>query len=488
MSKLEESEYLKKLDEIEQNSKADPDSEQAGAAIGGTGGSQPFIKINGYGPFSTRELKSFTLDTSGDYPTCFIQIKINSGRFLSTAFPKDGDLMNIFIRSFKNEFKPVRLDFLITKVESFMSKDPEGDTIVLFIDGVVRIPKLYAEICEVSKEKTSYETLFDIATKLGLGFSSNEETAVFKDKMNWIAPYITYKDWIKNVVDHAYSDDFGFYDYWVDQYLTLNFINMNKMLSVVDDFNSREGLFRSAALNDFGIATNNVHHKAEIMLTNERGAKTTNYYFNKFSINNNAGLTNLLNGYSRHIFWYNKLDEKMWDWEVKPIITQGSADKKVTMLGRAGEDFWKEEKKYKYGGVQYSLPNDNCHAYWKHAKFQNFQNLKFSNKMRITLNLPNMNPNLYKGMIIPVVFLLTQDDDRIIHASKKEDKAKESGLSVDRFLSGNYLIKGIKYIWKPNDTSQDHVHSGTWEQEILITRREWTVPDKHPLTEKEILK
>lgn len=471
-------EYFNEIDKFSESSKVESSKDSAGKVIGGLGSSQPFIKINGY-TFSTREMKKFTLNVEGFYPKSTLILRTNSGNFLTTAFPKDGDVMSVFIRSLKDTFKPIRLDFLITKVTAGKSKDPEGDSMLIKINGILKIPKLYSETCQSISNKTSYEALFDIATKLQLGFATNTKKESFKDKMNWISPYSTYLDWIKNITEHSYCDDTSFFATWIDQYLNLNFVDLNKNMSILDDFKSKDGLAQSTLSTDKDHESKLVHNKVKLVLTNERTMKSTNYYFNKFEIINNSGAINLVNGYIRHMYWYNKIDKKIWDWKVEPILTEGSSSSKVVMLGRSGEENWKDEIKYKYCGVQYSLPDHNAHAYWKHSKIQNFQNLNFINKIKIILNLPNANPNLYRGMIIPVTFMLTQESDRIVAGSKKEDDAKNVGMSLDRFLSGNYTILGINYHWAFDREERENTNlsSGTWRQEVIIGRREWTVPD-----------
>ena len=451
----------------------------AGSLIGGLGRSQPFIKVNNYGPFSSKELLSFELNVSGFYPTCKLKIETGSGLFLSSAFPKDGDLINVFIGQYSDTFKPIRIDFLITRVSTSKSFDREGDEMIINMEGIIRVPLLYADVCKAIKDVTSYEALFDIATSLKLGFASNEKKENLQDKQTWISPYISYIDWISNITQHAYRDDTAFYSCWIDQYSTLNFVNLNSTMSVPDDWKTKDGLGRSSFNKDHGPDEYVKHNIEPIMLTNERESKASNNFFKRFQLNNSAGMKNLINGYFRHLYFYDKNEEIFRDWEIKPSITKGASESKVVMQGRAGEDYYKSEKRRNYGGVQYSLPENNVHKFWKHSVFQNLQNLEFISKMTITLELSNLNPNLHRGQVLPVVFMLTQHDDRILAGAKKDDNPKKIGLSIDRFLSGKYTILGMRYNYMQTETpmDSDEGYKGEWMHHVTIGRREWTVPD-----------
>lgn len=457
----------------------DSGRDSATSIIGGLGKSQPFVKINGYGPFSTKELISFTLKVNDFYPTCNLTIKTGSGVFLTSAFPKDGDLINVFIGNYSDEFKPIRADFLIVNVSTSKSLDREGDEMVINVSGILNIPLLYADVCSSIKDVTSYEALFKISTDLKLGFASNEKKEKLQDKQTWLAPYISYIDWINDITTHSYKDDFSFYDCWIDQYSTLNFVNLNSTMSIPDDWKTKDGKSRGSFNKGHGSGEFVDHFKEPILLTNEREAKASNGFFNKFSLNNNAGLINLQNGYFRHLYFYDKNTEEIRNWEIKPSITKGSSKSKVVMQGRAGEDNYKNEKRYNYAGIQYSLPEHNVHKFWKHSQFQNHQNINFISKMSITLELSNLNPNLYRGQVIPVVFMLTQHDERIKKGAKKDDSHEKIGLSVDRFLSGQYTILGMIYNYIQTGTTESDRDGfkGEWTQDVIIGRREWTVPD-----------
>ncbi len=74
----------------------------------------PDIRINGYDVQMDR-LNLFTLKNDAFYPTIKIQFADVDGFFTSRFYPKDGDLIQLNIRSQGDEttFKPIRIDFTI---------------------------------------------------------------------------------------------------------------------------------------------------------------------------------------------------------------------------------------------------------------------------------------------------------------------------------------------------------------------------------------
>lgn len=446
-----------------------------GHYVGSLGGKQPFIVINNY-ILNLREVKLLEIDSTGFYPKIKLIIHTNSGMFLSRHFPKDGDLVNIYVRSMEDSFHPIRNDYLITKVTTNRSLDREGSRMTFYIDGILRIPLLYKEICKAI-DKTSFETLIDIATEINLGFVTNEKST--SDKMPWISAWQTYRDYIEHVTSHSYKDDNSFYDSFIDIYYNLNFLNMNKVMSVDDDEEIKDGMGRSIFKGDYNLDTSIHFTKMKNMLSNSPEYKTTNYYFDSIEMVNKSGELSVVNGYKRHVHFYDKALKKEIDLKVDPFVTSGAEENKVILKGRAFEDHYLSQTKRKWTGVQYSLPDHNVHNYYKYAEYLNFHNNEEIGKINIKLNLPTPNFNFYRGQRIPLAFVLTKDATRINVAGNVEDKSRELGFTLDRFISGHYTIIGIKYIYKlkTGESFEAAGFIGSMEQQLILSRREWTMPD-----------
>lgn len=462
-----------------------------GKEIGGLGGSQPFIQINGY-TFSSRELIRMEIDNYTAVPKIELVVKLTHGVFISKHFPKDGDLISVFIRSYSEILKPISCDFLITKIQTSRSNDKEGSEITIFFDGILNVNYLYAEVCKGIKDKTSYEALLEIAKDLKLGFSSNDDST--NDKMNWICAYDTYKNWIENITIHSYKDDFSFYDYWIDYYYILNFVNLNKSYSVSDSEDAKLGIGQGIYQIDHNKDDNIESHAVAHHLTNSPGSEKTNYFYDSIEFINNSGEVNILNGYKRylHIYdiakrdLYKDKDKKHDIIFIDPMITNGSEKLKNVMKGRAGENIYMNTTKHKWQGIQYStVSKNNVHDYWKISEFLNFQNTENLKKMMIKVRLPKANFNIYKGQRIPLSCVITKDVERgKVAGSYGKDNYKKLGVTLDRFLSSNnYVVVGVNLIYTQVDNGKKSDVYGDFSQEIILGRREWEIPTSVAFTD-----
>ena len=458
-----------------------------GKNIGSIGGGYPYIEINGYGPFTVDEILFLHIECTDFLPTIHLIIKPGSGLFITKHFPKDGDLINLFIRSREDTFKPIKNDYYITQIRTSASTDAEVGKMEIELNGVLRVPMLFTDVCKAKKEKTSYEALLSIAEDLKLGFSSNQDMSKMDDKQTWIAPYITYKQWIQDITSHAYSDDDSFYEVWIDFYYNLSFINMNQLAAVEDKLEPKKGLTRNVYQNDFDATGKSSHTKSEILLSNDKDYMSTNYYFDSASIVNTSGVKNIKNGYSRNFQYYEKISEESKQWKIDPVITKSVEKTKVVMKGRKSEDWYQKEIKSVWEGIQYALPIHNTHNYFKHSKIQNLQNNNALDKLNMELKLPNVNFNFYKGQVVPVTFVLSGEPSRIREAGFQDDDPANQGWGLDRFLTGQYIILGIEFEWRKGSDEPDHEHGGRYDQYLTIGRREWTMPDENLPRKKTLI-
>jgi hypothetical protein len=149
-----------KLDEMKMSSSADKDSanfsanerpeHQAGALM-------PMVMINRY-VMTGNELMSMTLDETGFMPSLSVTMLMTDGVFLSTAYPKDGDPLSLFIRSKADEFHPIRLDFIIDNIVSSPSSDAEGNVTTYTFQCTMRVPDMFTDFCRAFRG-TSFNAL-----------------------------------------------------------------------------------------------------------------------------------------------------------------------------------------------------------------------------------------------------------------------------------------------------------------------------------------
>ena len=423
----------------------------------------PFIMINNY-MLNPNLIDSFYLNYNGFLPECVVSFRSVDGIFLSKNFPKDRDLISIMIRSKTDEFTPIRQDFLITNVSANQTFDRSGQQQSITITGVLNVPKLYHEFCKGYKDMSSFDCLLEVSDELNLGFSTNIEDT--NDIMNWINPYNSYLDFIKSVSNHSYINDDSFIASFIDQYYRLNFINVQLQYNHNDDLD--DGLIQSYLSIDYNKESSGVkQEQTKLILSNFSEIETSNNYIQGYSLINNSGNIIINDGYKRILQYY---DEELNQYETNAIDTLDSEDSndRIILRGRKGEDFYQDENKYKWVGYLNSDDVKNCHDNYFHAKIINHQNNNFTKKLQLRINLEHANFNLYKYQTIPIVIVndgsslrtkLTQDD---------ENNDTQSELSIDKFLSGKYVILGFEINWNQSREG--------FYQTVYLSKREWNEP------------
>jgi hypothetical protein len=443
-----------------------------GRVIGGMGSTFPVVVINNY-TFSTRELLSLDIINNEAIPRLNLTVRLNTGVFRAKHLPADGDVISVFIRADNTLFKPIKCDFLIIKCSTSSKRgDNEGTEQTWFFTGILNVPLLRADLCLSFKEQNSFDTLKQTVEMLGCGFVSNEEKT--EDVMTWISPNISYFDFIEQLVIHSYKDTKSFFDGWIDWYYQFNFQNIASVLEVDDDHDLRDGIFKGALIDDTNSKTGNQYIDGKLILTNSNEAVNTNMYFDSFEYVNNAGLINSVFGYKRNVHFYDEILDGKQLVELMAIKDNTKAKDHVMNLGRPGEDYYKSEVRNKWIGTV--MNKENVHKNYHIAEEQNNINMLELKKNSVIINLPNVNFNIYRGMLLPVRFVVKDDPNLLKVAGDPEDKMKTTGYGIDRSLSGNWYVSGmtLKYqntYWKTGDET-----SGEMLMTVQLSRREYKMP------------
>lgn len=430
----------------------------------------PLVGINKY-QFDASEVTRFRLDFTGFMPEVSINVVSGNGIFLSKNFPKDGDPVSIFIRSKMDEFKPIRADFEITSINSAPSFDNTGEVIQFTIDGILRIPGIFADHCKAFSDKTSFDTLQAVANDLTIGFASNE--TLTSDQMKWLCPFDSYHKFIKDVTAASYKNDDSFFGAFIDCHYFLNFININNQFS--DDYEDIDALDSFSENTDFYNDQSITKFNTKLVLCNHKNFMGSSNYIEKYTLLGNSGQVVIENGYRRYTQFYDnffKADlpkDKYQSFFVESLNTDGVRDK-ILNKGRIKEDFYNNTNKYKWLGNQMSLPKGNAHENHIYARVHNWQNIQDLEKMMLYVVLSKPNFNIYRGQRIPVV-IINMGNTMRQKSTQDEGASAEDRISRDKFLTGYYMVHGIKYYW-------DAI--GGFKQELLLTRREWPIPSQTP--------
>lgn len=428
------------------------------------GEESPVVKMGGT-IFSNKLIKNFSLNLSGRdafLPECRVSFVDDDAKFIDQNYPMDGDLMGIYLKSSVKELKPVRNDY---QIESVNSGDLAGDGRggLVSVRGVLRVPRLYGEESRAYKDKTSWEVLREIATDLQLGFASNVSET--DDEMTWINPNTSRYEFIQHVCSHAYKDDESFFICFIDQYYILNFINVNQQFNNEEKFDPAKitRLF-DASYTDESAEVDDFNQTDELFLTNDNSRSGNNSQIYGYTLIQNTGSIARTHGYQRHVQFYDFNQREYVDLKIQPLNTQGAEDK-FLQRGRIDENFWKDEIKYKWLGIQHNKPAGNVHANYLYAKIQNTQNNIEIGKMGLKMSLPMFNPNIIRYMRLPILIVVKNDEYQQTSVLTPEDENQKKDRLPNQFLSGFYVVMDIRYTYSSDDRGI--------KQEIYAVKREW---------------
>ena len=479
---------LDELSFVDSNNSNDPTAVQnSGNRVKlDTGFGIPLIKINSY---IVRGLRSFRLDLTQRIPQLVFRFSVEDESFLYRAYPKDGDLVCLYIKSTSEVYKPIRMDLSITEVHNSFpvintdADNPQNnranaDNVTFTIRAQMRIPGLLQHVSKSFKNQTSFQVLRNVAKELGLGFASNE--AGTKDAMNWICPNKTYYKFMEDVCNSAWKGEEDFFDWWIDQYYVLNFVNLRKQLLEKSD-NANDVLVAMGTERNLsgGLDDNQTPEEMNIPLffTNDFHYLNYPFFITAYSVKNAAGHIVNNYGYSRNLEFYDtklvsdRPVNKFVNYQLDYVTEKNLGPRSILFKGRVNEDVYKKETKKIWLGTQYG---ENQHSNLQQAVIQNRINRYENFKVYLETQMHSFIPWVYRGQTVPT---------RIVHAnpvqakvSSKEAKelppkdvrSYDQGKKVDnKFLSGIYMIMGsyIEYI------------DGRIKQSFVLGKREWTIND-----------
>lgn len=453
------------IDDFEFGTKSDypdPDgTETKHSKLAGT--ISPFVVINGM-KFGYDFIEVMEIDITGFLPRITLSIREKAGTFVSKSYPKDGDVISVYIRSESSDFKPVRQDYEILNVISPVSRDNTGEDNVYTITGILNLPDIFVDKIRSFPDMSVYDALQEVAKELKLGFATNETAT--NDAMTWICPYISYIDFIQNdLMAGAYKDDDSFYVCFIDQYYYLNFIQVNDMLvheTELDEVKVNQLLGQDYHPDSGNSIKSNYE---SLYLSNSRLSAGRPNQITGFTPINGSGVISMLNGHRTYLQYYDKDDADFKQYFIETMNTPESGDK-IILKGREDQDHTKQVKTITFG-YQFG---DNVHANYHHAKLQNKYNNQELKKLGLICNLAGINPLIYRDQTIPVVIITSKGSDiRRIATKEKENSSEEQrDLTFDKFFTGFYIIGGIKFIYEKKDNN--------FYMNVILIRREYDIP------------
>jgi hypothetical protein len=449
----------------------------------------PFISINAV-TFNFGDIFEFEIDSTGFIPKLRLVIILDATKtsFKFVSMPKDGDLVNVFIRAKNDVFKPIRNDYLITSVDvSPGSREGQGGEVTIY--GELFVPHLYDEVLK-SYSGTTFSVLQKIAVDMGLGFATNEKFT--NDSQTWLCPSDNMRNFINHVAIHAWKDEKSFYKIFIDVYYHLNFVNVNPQ--VAGEGKIEAALLDSSAFvnlrNDQDLEKRQQTTTAK-MLTDITSLSDTNMYIKQYAVENNSSQVSKQWGYKSYSQFFDFQSLAFWNIFVDPVITEGAASKKIILKGRSfsktadgksAETYWKTQNKRYWQGVQY----EDVHDKYTYAEMWNNRNIAELEKMFMIAYTERWNPNIYRGEKIPVlVYSQTNVNARKQNMSPAEvsdvtQAGSEADMVANQLYSGFYMVDGFKITYSMLPVSTAFTDPKPlppgFTEVFYMKRREWPVP------------
>ena len=455
----------------------------------------PFIKINDY-LLSYAEIDSFKIDSGDRLPKITLSVSFPNERFMSKDMPKDGDIISVSIRSKTDLLKSVRNDYVITGVIP-IKRDTESrahTSMTLF--GELFIPGWNAYQGDASRKGTTMEILKMVARELGLGFNTNEDNT--DDFQIWLITNSP-EEFIEDLAERAWKDENSFFDWWVDIYYNLNFVNVQKQL-LASETEIDEGALVSNVPTEYywGLDQEDTIGAPKVF-SNYQAFRTSSFYIKSWRPVNKSSKMTFDYGASmqctffehNNILFENPEDQKYWSLPIDPAYDQEKVENHILLRGRATYDpslntDEPARANYNYAdlyktapwlGIQYTLSNPdanntewtgNHHRNYMRARVHNTINKVEIEKLIVDIEVQGINLNIIRGDKIPIV-LVKKDQVE----SKLVQQDFDSFDVLELFYSGWYYVRGFSLSWTGGGTG-DILNS--FSQSFSLTRREWPAP------------
>ena len=415
----------------------------------------PYIRINDF-TFDHNEIETLSMSETDTVPTIQVSVIDQSGSFATNYFPKNNNILKLYIRSRNNKVKAIRVDFIIDSVTATSSGDisnsSEGRMAAFSIRGTLNTPKLFDSKVNCFNSD-SFDAFADIARKTNLGYASNEMNT--QDKMPWLQPNIQYKDMLGHICNYSYKDNDSFFTWFIDKNYCINLINVNDMLSSEDD-EDKMFLTTSTFLDYTSKKENNDDNGMPFVLTNLSTFNGTPAFIQSFLPVSKQGAVVRDNPSHKQVyFFHNELGYNNFD--VYPLKTIDNTDE----ISDNVLNMWE--------GVDY----DNTHDNYIFAGHHNNQNLIDLNKVVLQVTLGGLNLSLRRGMRVPILIIYEGHENNNAKEGQRveEPKAKEQlerNIRIEENLFGWCYVSKIKIVY--DKYSSDRNQFATY---VELCKRKW---------------
>lgn len=405
----------------------------------------PLIMINNI-VIDFTDVNSFILKSEGPVPTLDIDVNDRCGLTSTLDTPGlDNTIVVHILPPFDNAYKKIKLLFYISNMNISGNK--------IKMTGIYKVPGLICDNISSFGKIDTYKLFEQIAIKTQLGFASNCESSN-NDERYIYCDNISYLEMMNREIKRANSDETHVYNYWIDYWDTLNFVDIYKRYNDSDSGEDMEiWINNNVGETNAGIEIKPIKVRAE--LSNHPETAQSDVGIIKKEVINKSG-NNISSGTDKVYSIYKENNKEYMDYLIQDGDVKEDILKKLYYLGEV------------YGEYDYLLPE---------ACYSSYMQKLNAEVIRVTLRGPNL--GMIRGRKVDVLWYINDDrwKDKVENASKmgainKYDEIEIPNIAsqdtannkysnstndgawiLDKAVSGQYTIIGcsINYImgqWK----------------------------------------
>jgi len=413
----------------------------------------PLLKLNNKVIFQ-KQIYSLVIYLRNFLPEIKVTISDEDRNVQASDVPGMNNVITvIMIAPVDGANKKISLDFYITECIF------NDDNSVTYIGEYKANGLKQVKYTQVGKEKLStYEMLKEIAKELKLGFACTNKCKDIQDK-EWRQIYSkTYKDYIKQELEHSGLDEESIFDAWVDNFGYLVMVNVPYIMNEKIDYKQLTTKVITGTqyeMPENGLPEVNVEEVYRIITNSQESPGFSNLMINEYhSVVNNESIMNK-GTLNRYYYLNSPCDENLIQQEQIQIL-------ETSVDGLNGSE------EYEYENIEYIGSNQNedgiCRIFQEQI-VTNFFNKLYSKMINVTLMKPNY--SLQRGMLVTMILeeyspknkqmisdninnaLTGQEDDNVdspsVNDEDKEIMIDENNGVINPSLSGIYYIKEIEF-------------------------------------------
>ena len=413
-------------------------------------GKYPLIIIDGV-QVENKNIKTLKLFNTKMFPELELTFADPTSELLMKKYPVDDTILSLYKQSTSSTLMDIKMDFKITEFK--MINGVSGDQVTLKIKAILNIDDLYLYNFESYKD-TSYNVLDILSKDMKLGFASNIDNS--NDDMIWINPGLFRQDFLREIISHSYIDDDTYLFGYVDFYYNFNYVDINKQLN--SDISDQNNIGDSEK-----ITSDIKEDPTPLILSNNKNNESTNMFIDKYTIDQDSTKINIENGYRFRFSEYDVIADKYNSYVLDSIT--GDDENGIVLKGNP---FLKTNKLFEEsinGDFFGRIDTNIVHKNYLHSQVQNRNNLKYLQKLKMTISLKKPNYGLYRFQkVLLELYNFGKMEDSNDQSGEK-DENKEYDSKIIHRLSGEWLITAINYTFSKEEGNT---------QEITLVKRELT--------------